>query len=86
MKPSRDELACLMGREIAVSPSSCRAAMISINVHSCAAHLLPASAIGVRDDVEQRVRQVAVTVERVVPPTDGYVGEVPARGDGREEV
>lgn len=45
--------------------------------------LLPASPIGVGDDIEQRFGQVAIAVEGIVPPTDGYVGEVPARGDGR---
>lgn len=46
--------------------------------------LLPASAVGVGDDVEQRVGQVAVAVEGVIPPTDGDVGEVPEGGDRRE--
>lgn len=39
-------------------------------------NLLPASAVGVGDDVQQWIGQVAVTAEGVVPPTDGDVGEI----------
>lgn len=42
-------------------------------------HLFPASSIGVGDNVEQRVGQVAIVVEGIVSPTDGDVGEVPVR-------
>lgn len=42
-------------------------------------HLLPTPPVDVGDDVQQRVGQVAVAVEGVVPPPDGNVGEVPER-------
>lgn len=64
MKPQPAHLAAARGPLASTEPST---------------DLLPAPPIDVRDDVQQRVGQVAVAVEGVVPPTDGYVGEVPVR-------
>lgn len=47
-------------------------------VHETTSDLLPSSAVGVGNDVKKGVGQVAIVAEGVVPPTDGYVGEVPA--------
>lgn len=48
--------------------------------------LLPAPPVDVGDDVQQRFGQVAVAVEGVVPSTNGYVGEVPVRGQEGPDV
>lgn len=46
--------------------------------HRPSTDLLPSSAVGVGNDVKKGVGQVAIVAEGVVPPTDGYVSEVPA--------
>lgn len=85
MKLSSHELACLMDCEITVSQSRRCAMIISAKLAQLHTDLLPASPIGVGDHIKQRFGQVAVIVEGIVPPTDGYVGEVPVRGDRRTE-
>lgn len=64
--------------KLGLGPKRRRATRVGSDAQLCT-DLLPAPPVGVGDDIEQRVGQVAVTVEGIVPPTDGDVGEVPER-------
>lgn len=82
MRQKQSEPAGLMRREV-VSPPGFG------NEHQHAelsTDLLPTPPIDVGDDVQQGFGQVPVAVEGVVPPTNGYVGEVPVRREERRDV
>lgn len=83
MRQQQGEPAGLMRREVVLPPGFG-------NEHQHAelsTDLLPTPPIDVGDDVQQWFGQVPVAVEGVVPPTNGYVGEVPARGqEGRDVI
>lgn len=47
--------------------------------------LLPASAIGVGNDIDQGIGQVAIAVEGIISSTEGNVGEIPVMELGEQK-